>query len=141
MVVPAFDAVTLDGDTATIGAPRPGIRQILFMLDTRCGNCLVTLPAWGRMADGVADLADVAEVYGLSLDPEAETRAYVREHSLTFPVALFDDDRYRQLYRVRGVPITLVVDEIGAVEYARIGSIFGERAEAVVDSVVVAAVR
>lgn len=41
---------------------------------------------------------------------------------------------------MRGVPITLVVDEIGAVEYVRLGSIFGERVDPVVDSVVTAAV-
>ena len=80
------------------------------------------------------------EVYGLSLDPAPETRAYVEEHGLRFPVVLFDDERYRELYRVRGIPITLVVDEIGAVEYVRVGSIFGERADPVVDSVVSAAV-
>lgn len=140
MVVPAFHGVTLDGDEVRIGVAPPGTRQVLFMLDTRCGNCLVTLPAWNRMAEAVGrDDASVA-VYGLSLDPAPETRAYVEEHGLRFPVVLFDDERYRELYRVRGIPITLVVDEIGAVEYARLGSIFGEWADPVVDSVVTAAV-
>ena len=110
------------------------------MLDTRCGNCLVTLPAWNRMAEAVGRDDASVEVYGLSLDPAPETRAYVEEHGLRFPVVLFDDERYRELYRVRGIPITLVVDEIGAVEYARLGSIFGEWADPVVDSVVTAAV-
>ena len=140
MVVPAFDGVTLEGDGVRVGVPAPGTRQILFMLDTRCGNCLVTLPAWNRMAEAVARDDASVEVYGLSLDPPPETRAYVEEHGLRFPVILFDDERYRELYRVRGVPITLVVDEIGAVEYVRVGSIFGERVAPVVDSVVTAAV-
>ena len=140
MVVPAFDGVTLEGDGVRIGVAAPGTRQVLFMLDTRCGNCLVTLPAWNRMAEAVGrDVASV-EVYGLSLDPAPETRAYAEEHRLRFPVVLFEDERYRELYRVRGVPITLVVDEIGAVEYVRLGSILGEWADPVVDSVVTAAV-
>lgn len=139
MVVPAFDGVTLEGDEVRVGVAASGTRQVLFMLDTRCGNCLVTLPAWNRMTEAVgADDASV-EVYGLSLDPAPETRAYVEEHGLRFPVVLFDDERYRELYRVRGIPITLVVDEIGAVEYVRLGSIFGEQADPVVDSVVTAA--
>ena len=136
MVVPAFDGVTLKGDEVRVGVAAPGTRQILFLLDTRCGNCLVTLPAWSRMTE-VVDAS--VEVYGLSLDPAAETRAYVEEHKLRFPVVLFDDERYRELYRVRGIPITLVVDEIGAIEYVRLGSIFGEWADTVVDSVVTAA--
>ncbi|MCY4648311.1 MAG: TlpA disulfide reductase family protein [Gammaproteobacteria bacterium] len=140
MVVPAFDGVTLEGDEVRIGVAAPGTRQILFMLDTRCGNCLVTLPAWNRMAEAVAHDDASVEVYGLSLDPAPETRAYVEEHGLGFSVVLFDDERYRELYRVRGIPITLVVNEIGAVEYVRLGSIFGEWADPVVDSVVTAAV-
>lgn len=140
MVVPAFDGVTLEGEGARVGVAPPGTRQILFMLDTRCGNCLVTLPAWNRMAEAVGRDDASVQVYGLSLDPAPETRAYVEEHGLRFPVVLFDDERYRELYRVRGIPITLVVDEIGAVEYVRLGSIFGEWADPVVDSVVTAAV-
>ena len=140
MVVPAFDGVTLEGEGVRVGVAAPGTRQILFMLDTRCGNCLVTLPAWNRVAEAVGRDDASAKIYGLSLDPAPETRAYAEEHGLRFPVVLFDDERYRELYRVRGVPITLVVDEIGAVEYVRVGSIFGERADPVVDSVVTAAV-
>ena len=140
MVVPAFDGVTLESKGVRIGVAPPGTRQVLFVLDTRCGNCLVTLPAWNRMAEAVERDGASVEVYGLSLDPAPETRAYVEEHGLRFPVVLFNDDRYRELYRVRGIPITLVVDEIGAVEYVRLGSIFGERADPVVDSVVTAAV-
>ena len=139
MVVPAFDGVTLEGDGVRVGVAAPGTRQVLFMLDTRCGNCLVTLPAWNRMAEAVRHGDASVEVYGLSLDPAPQTRAYVDEHGLRFPVVLFDDERYRELYRVRGIPITLVVDEIGAVEYVKLGSIFGERADPVVDSVVTAA--
>ena len=140
MVVPAFDGVTLEGDEVRVGVAAPGTRQVLFMLDTQCGNCLVTLPAWNRMAEAVQRDGASVEVYGLSLDPAPDTRAYVEEHGLGFPVVLFDDERYRELYRVRGIPITLVVDEIGAVEYVRLGSIVGEWADPVVDSVVTAAV-
>ena len=140
MVVPAFDGVTLEGDEVRVGVAAPGTRQVLFMLDTRCGNCLVTLPAWNRMTEAFERYGASVEVYGLSLDPAPETRAYVEEHGLRFPVVLFNNDRYRELYRVRGIPITMVVDEIGAVEYVRLGSIFGERADPVVDSVVTTAV-
>ena len=140
MVVPAFDGVTLEGEGVRVGVGASGTRQVLFILDTRCGNCLVTVPAWNRMAETVERDGASVEVYGLSLDPAPETRAYAQEHGLRFPVVLFDDERYRELYRVRGIPITLVVDEIGAVEYVRLGSIVGEWVDPVVDSVVTVAV-
>ena len=141
MVVPPFDAVTLAGDSVTVGHLRRGARQVLFVFNTRCGNCLVTLPAWQRMTEALKPHADSVEVYGLSLDPVPETRAYIEEHGLTFPVVPFLDERMQELYRIRGVPITLVADEIGAVSYARIGSIFGEVEIAATDSVVRAAVK
>ena len=84
MVVPAFDGVTLEGEGVRIGVAAPGTRQVLFMLDTQCGNCLVTLPAWSRMAEAVGRDDASVEVYGLSLDPAPETQAYVEEHGLTF---------------------------------------------------------
>ena len=141
MVIPAFDAVTVAGDSVTVGHLRRGARQVLFVFDTRCGNCLVTLPSWVRMTEALRPHADSVEVYGLSLDPVPETRAYVEEHGLTFPVVPFLDKRMQELYRIRGVPITLVADEIGAVSYARIGSIFGELQVAAMDSVVSAALK
>ena len=38
MVVPAFDGVTLEGEGVRVGVAAPGTRQVLFILDTRCGN-------------------------------------------------------------------------------------------------------
>ena len=141
MVVPPFDGVTVAGDSVTVGHLRRGARQVLFVFNTRCGNCLVTLPAWRRMAKALEPHADSVEVYGLSLDPVPETRAYMEEHGLTFPVVPFDDERMQELYRIRGVPITLVADDIGAVEYTHIGSIFGEAEVAITDSVASAALK
>ncbi len=141
MVVPPFKAVTVAGDSVIVGQLRRGARQVLFVFDTRCGNCLVTLPSWQRMTEALRPHADSVEVYGLSLDPVPETRAYVEEHGLTFPVVPFHDERMRELYRIRGVPITLVADEIGAVRYAQIGSIFGEGEGPAIDSVVTVALK
>ena len=141
MVVPPFGGVTLAGDSVIVGHLRHGARQVLFVFNTRCGNCLVTLPAWQRMAEALEPHADSVHVYGLSLDPVPETRAYMEEHGLTFPVVPFLDERMQELYRIRGVPITLVTDDVGAVEYAYIGSIFGEAEVAVTDSVASAALK
>lgn len=141
MVVPPFGGVTLTGDSVTVGHLRHGARQVLFVFNTRCGNCLVTLPAWQRMAKALEPHADSVEVYGLSLDPVPETRAYIDEHGLTFPVVPFLNDRMQELYRIRGVPITLVADDLGAVEYAHIGSIFGDAEGPATDSVLSAALK
>lgn len=115
-VVPSFHAVTLDGRSVIIGETRPGGRQVLFLFDTRCPFCLETLPIWNRIATSLAARADAGlDVYGISADTEAETRAYVSAHDVQFPVVLFPDPRFSQLYRVRGVPVTAVFNGEGTV--------------------------
>jgi peroxiredoxin len=137
LVVPTFGAVSLAGDSVTIGEGAPGVRQVLFIFNTTCGFCRETLPYWSSIA---AELRteEPREVgaYGISVDSEAETRRYVREEGLSFPVVRFPEAKLVRLYRAEGVPRTLVLDHEGGVLYARAGS-FGS--QGVVDSIIAAA--
>jgi len=58
MVVPAFAARTLEGDTVTIGDPSAGTRQILSSSPPRAIYCRQTLPAWGQIAETLGALSD-----------------------------------------------------------------------------------
>ncbi len=133
LLVPSFRATTLEGDPVTIGEGPSGERQLLFVFDTRCPFCRATLPAWERIYREVrASHGAAAAVYGISLDPEEETRRYVADHGVGFPVLHFPSDRLRRLYRAEAVPLTLVVDHAGTVLYARLGQLADQ---ASVDSV------
>jgi peroxiredoxin len=137
LLVPSFRAVTLAGDSVTIGERVPGVRQVLFIFNTTCGFCRETLPYWSRIADELrTEERREVEVYGISVDSEAETRRYVREEGLSFPVVRFPEAKLVRLYRAEGVPRTLVLDHEGEVLYARAGS-FGS--QSVVDSIIAAA--
>ena len=74
-------------------------------------------------------------VYGISLDPEAETRRYVLDHGLAFPVLCFPDPRLAKLYRAEGVPLTVVLDDQGEMVHVRLGAL---RDRGSIDSVVAA---
>lgn len=138
MALPAFQATSLDGARITVGRSDRAARQVLFILDTRCGNCLVTLPAWDRVTQALEAHPGRAEVIGIATNQEDEARAYVREHGLAFPVISRPDERFRRLYKVAGVPITLVADEEGFVADVVLGSIFRE-VEVLTDSIIDAA--
>jgi len=137
LVVPSFRAVTLAGDSVTIGEGAPGVRQVLFIFNTTCGFCRETLPYWRRIAHELrTEERREVEVYGISVDSEAETRRYVGEEGVSFPVLGFPEVKLVRLYRAEGVPRTLVLDHEGEVLYARAGSF---RSESVVDSIIAAA--
>jgi peroxiredoxin len=136
MVVPAFRATTLAGDSVTIGETKPGGHQVLFVLNTTCGFCLETLPAWKTVFTELNALGRPENaVYGISLDSEDETRRYVLDHGLAFPILCFPDPRLAKLYRAEGVPLTVVLDHNGEMVHVRMGAL---RDRGSIDSVIAA---
>lgn len=136
LAVPTFRAVTLAGDSVTIGKTSDGRRQLLFIFNTTCGFCRRTIPVWKGIASKLGGAASEVEIFGISTDGEAVTREYASREGVGFPVLRFPEAKLARLYRVVGVPLTLVVDHEGQVVYARGGSL--ER-PAAVDSIFQAA--
>jgi len=137
--VPTFETTTLESEPVVIGRAEEGTRQVLLLFDTTCPFCRTSLPAWESLSDRLASVGEpVVQVYGISLSPDAETRLYVGEYGLTFPVLRFPEEKLRQLYRANGVPQVIVLDHEGKVIHTRPGEL--EEGEAL-DSVFAAAVR
>ncbi|MEE8191963.1 MAG: TlpA disulfide reductase family protein, partial [Gemmatimonadales bacterium] len=85
--------------------------QVLLIFNTTCSFCRASLPAWENLSDRFASVGEPGvRVYGISLASEEETRWYVAEHGLTFPVLRFPEQKLRFLYRASGVPQVIVLD-------------------------------
>jgi peroxiredoxin len=124
LVVPAFRAATLTGDSVTIGGMEPGGRQVLFFFNTTCPYCLRSLPAWKMIATQVRAVgAPPIDVFGVALDSLEPARRYVAEHQMQFPVVRFPNTRIAAVYRATGVPITVVLDHEGNVLYGHGGPV------------------
>lgn len=136
LVVPTFRSVTLEGDSVVVGQNAEGSRQVLFVFRTTCPHCQRTFPAWRRIAAEVRDRVGSTTVYGVSLDPVDVTREFLAAEGFAAPVMAFPDPKLKKLYRVVGVPTTLVIGAQGEVVHARVGVLETERA---VDSVLTAA--
>ncbi|MFQ5688895.1 MAG: peroxiredoxin family protein [Gemmatimonadota bacterium] len=128
LFVPTFTARTLEGDTITLGHPGPGRAQLLFFFTTTCPYCRASIPAVRRIAAAQVR----GRVVAISLDSLLATRAYAREHALHYPVVPLPERKLADLYRVRRVPLVLVIGEGDEVVYARAGILEGPEA---VDSV------
>jgi peroxiredoxin len=91
-------------------------RQVICVFTTQCPFCKETLPFWERIEDQAKRARDVALI-GICLDDEAPTKAYVEEHSLTFPVFVaIDKDSLVKKNKLHGVPQTIIRSRGGRVQ-------------------------
>lgn len=130
--VPVFNALTLRGDTTTVGShPDPAGSQLLFFFNTRCPYCQQSMPAWNDLFTRLRGNGGT-EVLGIGLDSLHLLEVYAHDQELGFPLISLLDRRLAELYRVRAVPLTVLVDADGHVAYARRGVLeVGEQVDSV----------
>jgi len=134
-VVPTFQAVTLTGDTLTVGERLDGGKQVLLLLTTTCPFCRATLPVWAQLADSIRQVRPDVEVIAVSLDSLDATRRYAEEQGLAMPVVTVPTRNLVRLLRAGRVPQTVVVNHEGRVLYGWTGLL---SADAVLDSILIA---
>ncbi len=110
---PAFEAATLGGGTIALGDLR-GQVVVLNLWASWCTPCRAEMPAlervWQRYArDGLVILA-------VNQGEDAATvREFVREHDLTFAVALDPREQVGRQYALVAYPTTLFIDRDGVI--------------------------
>lgn len=120
--VPTVRLATISGDSVTIGETAPGRQQVLFFFSASCRHCEAVLPTWRALADELrGDAASRFDIIGVSYSGDDSTRAYARSHALPFPVVRMSDIKTRRLFRVKGVPMTLVTDYQGQLTFVHPG--------------------
>jgi len=122
LYVPVIYTMTVAGDSVRLGDPGTGRYQLSFVFGTTCDFSEASLPAWKDIALKLAGNAHV-DIVGVSVDGVEETRAFVAEHDIPFPVVSFTDGRLRALYRTYVVPQTVIVIGDGKVTYAKVGAV------------------
>ena len=119
-LVPNTRVRQLGADSVALGQRGAAVRQVWFVFDTSCPICAASLPDWNAVADRLRADSTVL-VLGLSLDSAAVTQSYMRAHHLVFPVALLEAAKAAGSYRIRGVPLTIVVDQAARIRLVRPG--------------------
>ncbi|MEP6780179.1 MAG: TlpA disulfide reductase family protein [Gemmatimonadaceae bacterium] len=115
--VPRVHTTTLAGDTITLGETTPGRSQLLFAVSAGCPTCKAMMPEMQRIADSL-QRDGKHDVVFVSISPRDSTQAYVAEHGIKQRVVLLEDVRTTRLFRIKGVPMLLVLDRLGRVRYA-----------------------
>lgn len=137
LMLPSIQASTLEGKKALVGEKLDGGRQVLLVFTTTCPSCKASIPAFQAISDSLKRQTSSGRVQllGVSLDPVEPTIAYRDAHRLSFPIVLFKK-KDPVVFRLRAVPLVLVLDSVGQVKYSRFGEITTPTA---IDSVIDAA--
>jgi peroxiredoxin len=118
-VQPTLRVRSLSGEELVIGETGPHRAQLLFFFSPSCPYCEESAPGWNRASASLRDAGDSVEVYWISLGNAADSREWARTHGVRDPVLMMPAGKPRATWRIKGVPLTLVLDWQGQVRYVR----------------------
>lgn len=93
-------------------------KQLVFVFTARCPYCKETVPLWKNLADSASQKKSFP-IVGICLDPLEETRTYINQNQLTFPVFVpIDKESFSKNNNIGSVPQTFIRKADGLVEHS-----------------------
>jgi peroxiredoxin len=108
---PAFQLTDLEGKSVALSSMQ-GKVVLLDFWSTACGPCIRELPSIQKVADEHKD--DVI-VWGISLDQPDRDKKWLALHQQKFPTLSDSDYVVSDLYKVPGIPATVLIDRKGKI--------------------------
>jgi cytochrome c biogenesis protein CcmG, thiol:disulfide interchange protein DsbE len=117
---PAFNLVSLDGDSVSLDSLRGQVVLVNFWASW-CPPCRVEMPGFERVYRARRDQGFV--IVGIATDrhAEADIRAFVAEHDITYPILLATQQVIRDYGGVRALPESFLVDRDGRIRHRVVG--------------------
>lgn len=120
---PAYEAVTLAGDSASLAARRDRV-VLLNVWATWCHPCRDEIPVLQDLHTRLSSRG--LEVIGVSIDArgeEEEVARFVRQYGMTYPIWLDPDERVLTTFLAIGAPATYLIARDGTLLWRHIGPI------------------
>ena len=125
---PGFTLKTPDGTSHSV-QPGDGRIYVINFWATWCPPCRSEMPEMDAFA---AKYKDKITFYGVDLQEDgSKVKAFLKENGYTLPVLLDQDGKAGDLYHVRAIPTTVVLDEKGNVLTRHEGMITARQLEEV----------
>jgi peroxiredoxin len=130
IAAPRFEMTDVEGRKISLDASRRSGPVLIDFWATWCKPCVESLPELERLHQKYG--ARGLHVIGISVDGPrnfSKVRPFAATHGISYPVAIDQDGRLQQLYRVIAVPTLFVVDTAGTIATVRVAYRAGEGAE------------
>ena len=119
-VAPEVTLDLLEGGKLDTVASRGKEIMILDFWASWCGPCRMAMPIIDRVADSLKD--EGVRMYAVNIKEGASTiREYLSETGLDITVALDPEGVTSDLYKVGGIPQTVLIDRTGDVRFVHVG--------------------
>jgi len=118
---PPFDLSLLDGGSLRV--PDPKLTNAVIVLDfwaTWCGPCQRALPILAKVTSEYAGKGVVFCAVNQQEQPE-RIKDYLKKNGIACPVALDEDGKAGTLYKLRGIPQTVLIGKDGTVQAVHVG--------------------
>ena len=118
--VPDFQVTTLDGRSLQLSSLKGKVVMVDFWA-TWCPPCLEELPHFKELYGQYKDKG--FEMIGISLDEEGPgpVASFLREHDISYPVAMGGDRLLQNFGGILGLPTTFLLDKNGRIVFRHIG--------------------
>ncbi|MDQ7054422.1 MAG: TlpA disulfide reductase family protein [candidate division KSB1 bacterium] len=108
-----FKAKDLNGKDIQLG----GANTLLIFFDTQCGICERSVPEWKKLA--VAFAQKPVQIVAISANEPGEVRTFIENHQLDFPTVPDPSKRIFYRYKIKHVPLYVLVNKEGKIVYYR----------------------
>jgi cytochrome c biogenesis protein CcmG/thiol:disulfide interchange protein DsbE len=118
--IPDFSLRTFDGQTISLSSLRGKVILINFWASW-CSPCAEEAAMLEKAWQHYRSDENVAFIGVDYVDTETDALKYLQKHTITYPNGADLGTRISQLFRIRGVPETYILDPAGVLIYYRIG--------------------
>jgi len=117
---PSFDLKTLDGKAFSLANALAHGPVVLAFFKVSCPTCQYALPFLERLHKAYGDKL---ALFGVSQNEAKDTKAFLKEFGITFPILLDDTRSYpvSNAYGLTNVPTIFWIAEDGAIEVSSVG--------------------
>jgi thiol-disulfide isomerase/thioredoxin len=117
---PQFQLAGRGGKTVDLGKLKGQVVMLNFWA-TWCGPCRQEMPLLEGIHKKYKPMGFTLVGVNVEPDPKAAEAWLAKEMPVTFPIAYDTDSKVSKLYRVAGMPSTVIVDRKGNVRYLHKG--------------------
>ena len=119
-MAPPFTATAMDGSAVTINAAMDKKIYVINFWATWCPPCRAEMP---ELEDFAREHADEVTFYAVNIqEPKDAVEKFLKEHKYTMPILLDLKGDAAEIYHIRAVPTTYIIDQTGKIQYKKIGS-------------------